>query len=188
MGGPENRGRSVEGNHNETVLGSTSIHVGVSGANRVLNSTLRKLGQGVGEIAPMLPIPGIRGFGAGVFSLFADKAINEVTAGSKSQFIGVTKTVTAGKSISYHSKHTYQVTSGSLVTLDAGDMLTASAGKAINIRCGESAIFMGADGYIRLTGKTLYLNFEDGVEVEGRHGGGVPVGHGQQYHPGHRAA
>src|SRR5690606_29452742 len=93
----------VDGNHSESVHGNMTLHVGPSGVGRVLTSTFRNLVEGIADIAKKLPIPGINQLGRGVYSLFADQAINEATAGVKTQFVGITKTVSVGNSIFEHA-------------------------------------------------------------------------------------
>ncbi len=154
----------VDRNHNETVLGNMIVHVGPSGAGRVLNSMFRKLTEGIAEIASKLPIPGINQLGQGIYSLFAEQAINEATAGVKTEFIGVEKSTHAGHNINARAGHAIQLTSGSALTGDAKDTVAFSSGKEIFIRCGKSQIMMDSEGYIRLTGNTLYLDFTNGIE------------------------
>ncbi|MDD7971406.1 type VI secretion system Vgr family protein [Roseinatronobacter alkalisoli] len=157
----------VDGNHSEAVHGSIMLHVGKSGKGRVLNSLSRTLSQGIGKIAATLPVPGLRDTGSGTFSLFADAAISETTPGVKSQIIGVSKSVQVGSTLVEQAGNSIQLVSGSQMSIDAGDTVTVTSGNEIEVRVGKAELRMTADGFIRLKGDTLYLDFENGVEVEG---------------------
>jgi len=157
----------VDGNHSESVHGNMTLHVGPSGVGRVLTSTFRNLVEGIADIAKKLPIPGINQLGRGVYSLFADQAINEATAGVKTQFVGITKTVSVGNSIFEHAGQSIQTVAGSTASIDAGDIVTIISGGEVNIQVGKSEMRMTSDGFVRIRGDTLYLDFENGIEMVG---------------------
>ncbi|SIS67033.1 type VI secretion system Vgr family protein [Paracoccus saliphilus] len=157
----------VDGNHDETVHGNVYLHVGPSGIGRTLNDAYRKFVEGISDIAAKLPIPGVKQLGRGVYSLVADQAINEATAGVKSQFIGVTKTVNVGSTITEQAGHSYQIVSGSHVSIDSGDVMAFTSNGEFQARVGKTELRMTSDGFIRLSGDTLYLDFSNGIEILG---------------------
>lgn len=100
------------------------------------------------EIAEKLPVPSLNQVGRGVYSLFADQVTNEATAGIKSQFIGITQTVNLG----------------STLVERAGNAITVTRNGELQIRVGKSEMRMTSDGVIRMSGDTLYLEFDNGIE------------------------
>ncbi len=158
----------VDGNHSESVHGNMTLHVGPSGVGRVLTSSFRKLVEGIADVAQSLPIPGINQLGRGVYSLFADQAINEATAGVKTQFVGLTKTVTVGGTIVESAGHSIQFTSGSNISVDAAHSVSMTTNGEFHVQVGKSELRLTADGFIRLSGDTLYLNFENGIEMDAK--------------------
>ncbi|GLK63088.1 hypothetical protein GCM10017635_05570 [Paracoccus kondratievae] len=157
----------VDGNHGESVHGNMSIHVGSSGGGRVLTPLQRIDDQGIGSVAYELPTLGINDVGRGIFSLFADTVITETTPGIKTQFIGINKTTTVGVSITQAAGSSVDITSGSRISMDSGDATNISAGKELRILIGQSTLYMNSEGYIRLTGDTLHLDFKNGIEMAG---------------------
>ncbi|WP_161134461.1 type VI secretion system Vgr family protein [Schauerella aestuarii] len=156
----------VDGNHSESVHGNMVLHVGPSGVGRVLSDSFRKLVEGIGNVAKALPIPGINQLGRGVYSLFADQAINEATAGVKTEFVGISKTVTVGGTIVESAGHSIQLTSGSHISLDAANTVSMTSNGEFHVQVGKSELRLTADGFIRLSGDTLFLNFENGIEMQ----------------------
>ncbi|ARP97103.1 hypothetical protein CAL15_23635 [Bordetella genomosp. 13] len=156
----------VDGNHSESVHGNMTLHVGPSGVGRVLTDSFRKLVEGIADVAKSLPIPGINQLGRGVYSLFADQAINEATAGVKTQFVGLTKTVTVGGTIVESAGHSIQFTSGSHFSADAANTVSLTSNGEFHVQVGKSELRLTADGFIRLSGDTLFLNFENGIEMQ----------------------
>lgn len=157
----------VDGSHSESVHGSMAVHIGRSSRGRALANSDRSSQQGIGDIAVKLGIPGLRDAAAGFYSLHADAVISETTPGVKSQVIGVSKSVQVGSTLVEQAGNSIQLASGSLMSIDAGDTVTVTSGGEIEIRVGKAELRMTADGFIRLKGDTLYLDFENGVEVEG---------------------
>ncbi|MFD2440820.1 hypothetical protein ACFSS8_20800 [Paracoccus kondratievae] len=51
--------------------------------------------------------------------------------------------------------------------MDSGDATNISAGKELRILIGQSTLYMNSEGYIRLTGDTLHLDFKNGIEMAG---------------------
>src|SRR5690606_3572659 len=156
----------VDGNHSESVHGNMTLHVGPSGVGRVLSDSFRKLVNGIADVAKALPIPGINQLGRGVYSLFADQAINEATAGVKTQFVGLTKTVTVGGTIVESAGHSIQLTSGSNVSVDAANSVSMTSNGEFHIQVCKCDLRLTADGFIRLCGDTLFLSFENGIDME----------------------
>jgi len=113
-----------------------------------------------------LPIPGLNQLGRGVYSLFADQAINEATAGVKTEFVGLSKTVTVGGTIVESAGHSIQLTSGSNISLDAANTVSMTSNGEFHIQVGKSELRLTADGFIRLSGDTLFLNFDNGIEMQ----------------------
>ncbi|MGH1367776.1 MAG: type VI secretion system Vgr family protein [Maritimibacter sp.] len=157
----------VDGNHNESVHGSMMLHVGPSGIGRMLNSSFRKLVEGISEIAVKLPIPGIQSGGRGVFSVYADTAINEATPGVSSEFVGSTKTVNVGNTMVTQAGNAIQMSSGSSITVEAGDVMSIVSNGELEIKVGKSEMRMSTDGFIRMRGDTLYMEFDNGIEMVG---------------------
>jgi len=158
----------VDGNHSESVHGNMTLHVGPSGIGRVLSKSFRKLVEGISDIAKSLPIPGINQLGRGVYSLFADQAINEATAGVKTQFVGISKTVSVGSTIVEQAGHSIQLVSGSHLSGDAGDTVSFTSNGEFHVQVGKSELRLTSDGFIRLSGDTLFLNFENGIEMQAK--------------------
>jgi type VI secretion system secreted protein VgrG len=157
----------VDGSHSESVHGSIAVHVGPSGRGRVLGAGNRSAWEGIAEIAVDLHVPGLQQPGSGIYSLFADTVISESTPGVKSQFVGNTKSVNVGNALIERAGHSIQLVSGSQVSIDAGDVITVTSGSEIEVRVGKSEFRMTSDGFIRLSGDTLYLEFENGIEMVG---------------------
>ncbi|MFM2391810.1 MAG: hypothetical protein RLZZ437_3365, partial [Pseudomonadota bacterium] len=157
----------VDGSHEEAVHGNMSVHVGRSGFGKVLDPASRTLPEGVSQIAAMLPVAGLGKDGNGVYTLFVDTVISESTPGVKSQFIGTVKTVSVGNTLVEQAGNSIQLVSGSQITLDAGDAIRVTSGAEIQVRVGKSEMRMTSDGFIRLSGDTLYLEFENGIEMVG---------------------
>ena len=157
----------VDNNHNETVHGNMQIHVGSSGAGRVLSKSFRQLVEGIGGVAAKLAVPGAARLGRGVLSFFADNSIHVATPGVSTEHVGTTKSVSVGRNMSVETGHMLQLHSGSVAAVDAGDSVSVTSGGDVNIICGSSRILMTHDGYIRLSGKNLYLDFENGAEING---------------------
>ena len=158
----------VDGNHSESVHGNMTLHVGPSGIGRVLSKSFRKRVEGISDIAKSLPIPGINQLGRGVYSLFADQAINEATAGVKTQFVGISKTVSVGSTIVEQAGHSIQLVSGSHLSGDAGDTVAFTSNGEFHVQVGKSELRLTSDGFIRLSGDTLFLNFENGIEMQAK--------------------
>ncbi|HRK42152.1 MAG TPA: type VI secretion system tip protein TssI/VgrG [Gemmobacter sp.] len=157
----------VDGSHSESVHGSMMLHVGKSGKGRVLDAVSRTITEGIGRLAVTLPVPGLHDGGSGIYSLFADAVITETTPGAKSQFIGVTKSVTVGSTLVEQAGNSIQLTSGSQMSLEAGNSVTIVSGSEIEVKVGKAEFRMTSDGFIRLSGDTLLLEFENGVELVG---------------------
>lgn len=157
----------VDGNHSETIHGGMALHIGSSGIGRVLSQNFRKMAKGISEIASSIPVPGLQSMGRGVLSIFADNAINEATTGIKSQFIGGNKIVHVGNTATEKAGNSIQFVSGSQFLVDAADAVTLSSGEELHISVGKSEMRMTSDGFIRLSGDTLYLNFSNGIEMIG---------------------
>ena len=157
----------VDGSHSESVHGSMAVHIGRSGLGRALSNPDRIHQQGIGNVAAKLGIPGLRDAAAGFYSLHADAVISETTPGVKSQVIGVSKSVQVGSTLVEQAGNSIHLVSGSQMSIDAGDTVTVTSGNEIEVRVGKAELRMTADGFIRLKGDTLYLDFENGVEVEG---------------------
>jgi type VI secretion system secreted protein VgrG len=157
----------VDGSHSESVHGSMMLHVGRSGRGRVLGADDRARVEGISQIAVDLHVPGLQQPGGGIYSLFADKVINESTPGVKSQFVGNTKSVNVGNALIEQAGNSIQLVSGSQVTVNAGDAISITSGSEIQVRVGKAEFRMTSDGFIRLSGDTLYLEFENGIEMVG---------------------
>ncbi|SDP55845.1 type VI secretion system tip protein TssI/VgrG [Phyllobacterium sp. OV277] len=161
-----NRQIEVGNNKDEVIGGNLSLSVGPSGIGRIVNKVLASLTQGIGEAAKNLGFPGILNPGEGNMSVTVEK--------NKTETVGLFNAINAGGGMATNVAMSYSVNAGTRINLMSNDTMSFSSqntttmhsGGELHVRCGKAQILMHKDGTMILTGKRLFMDFEE-IEING---------------------
>ena len=155
----------VDGHHDEVVSGQKSLHIGGSRLGTSVSLALKLIGDGISDVAKKLAIPGLADAKSGVFHITVEKLLNIVTLGFSNETVGVTKNISAGRSINLSAGHTVTVDACRVLALSGNSDTSISSSGMVSITCGDSSIMLGANGDIYLQGKNLYIDMENHIEA-----------------------
>jgi len=161
-----NKAIEVNNNHEEVIGGNMMLSVGPSAIGRIVHSTMAKLTQGIGSVARRFGLPGVLNPGEGNMSIFVEK--------NKTETVGLFNAVNVGAGMATNVGRAYAVNAGTRINLVSNDTMAFSSKNTttmhsageMHMRTGDAQILMHKDGTVCLTGKRLFLDFEE-IEING---------------------
>ncbi len=139
-----NKAIEVTNNHDEVIGGNMTLSVGPSSIGQIINGTVAKLTEGIGNIGRAFGLPGLLNPGEGNQTITIEKNKGETVGIASMEAVGISKMTSVGK--------TYHI----------------NVGTKMVITCGKSQISIDKSGYVKITGVRFNFSASGPVQINGK--------------------